>query len=147
MKMFSRNCLVAFACAAALSGPAAGREGKARPVVLECYYKAKWGHADEFLQLYKKNHYPVMKRLLDEGRLTRIEIVKPRYHGPEEGRWDFRVTLAFRDADAAYDPEHEEAIQAELYPARDAFREEEKRRFAILDAHWDVIIDPVDPSR
>ncbi len=30
-----------------------------RPFVVEYYYKAKWGHADEFLKLFKKNHYPV----------------------------------------------------------------------------------------
>ena len=29
-----------------------------RPFVVEYYYKTKWGHADEFLKLFKKNHYP-----------------------------------------------------------------------------------------
>jgi len=33
--------------------------GADRPFVVEYYYKAKWGHADEFLKLFKKNHYPV----------------------------------------------------------------------------------------
>jgi hypothetical protein len=30
------------------------------PYVVEYYYKAKWGHAEEFLALFKKNHYPVL---------------------------------------------------------------------------------------
>jgi len=33
-----------------------------KPYVIEYYYKAKWGHAEEFIALFKKNHYPVLKR-------------------------------------------------------------------------------------
>ena len=32
-----------------------------KPFVVEYYYKAKWGHADEFIRLFKKNHYPHMQ--------------------------------------------------------------------------------------
>src|SRR5437762_2410675 len=31
-------------------------EGKEQPYVIEYYYKAKWGHAEEFLSLFKKNN-------------------------------------------------------------------------------------------
>ncbi|MCA1626050.1 MAG: hypothetical protein LC768_16370, partial [Acidobacteria bacterium] len=34
----------------------------ARPFTIEFYYKVKWGHFDEFLELYKKNHYPILLR-------------------------------------------------------------------------------------
>jgi hypothetical protein len=34
--------------------------GSGQPFVVEYYYKAKWGNADEFLQLFKKNHYPLL---------------------------------------------------------------------------------------
>ena len=37
-------------------------DGKDQPYVIEYYYKAKWGHAEEFLALFKKNHYPVLKK-------------------------------------------------------------------------------------
>ncbi|MEP7343595.1 MAG: hypothetical protein ABI977_38095, partial [Acidobacteriota bacterium] len=33
-----------------------------QPYVVEYYYKAKWGFADEFLTLFKKNHLPVLKK-------------------------------------------------------------------------------------
>ena len=39
------------------STPATGQ-----PFVVEYYYRAKWGHADEFLRLFKKNHYPLLKK-------------------------------------------------------------------------------------
>lgn len=29
-----------------------------RPFVAEYYYKARWGDADEFIRLFKKNHLP-----------------------------------------------------------------------------------------
>ena len=27
----------------------------------------KWGYADEFIGLYKKNHYPLLKKALEKG--------------------------------------------------------------------------------
>jgi len=42
-------------------------EAKEQPYVIEYYYKAKWGHADEFLALFKKNHYPVLKKEMELG--------------------------------------------------------------------------------
>jgi hypothetical protein len=37
-----------------------------KPFVVEYYYKAKWGHAEEFLKLFKKNHYPVLKKEMEK---------------------------------------------------------------------------------
>ena len=31
-----------------------------QPYVIEYYYTARWGHADEFIELFKKNHLPVL---------------------------------------------------------------------------------------
>lgn len=28
---------------------------------IENYYKVKWGHSEEFIALWKKNHYPLLK--------------------------------------------------------------------------------------
>ncbi len=117
---------------------------KAQPFVVEGYYRVKWGYADEFLRLYKKNHLPVLKKLRDEGRLLRIEAEKPRYHATEDSRWDYRVRLTFRDAAAAHDPSYEEELKKQLYPDQDALRKEESRRFEILDSHWDIVVDAVD---
>lgn len=115
-----------------------------QPFVVEYYYKAKWGHADEFIRLFKKNHYPVLKKQVDSGRMLRVSAVKPRYHATEDGRWDYRVTIVFKNVDAAFAPASEkEAIKKELYPDQETFKHEEARRFEILQAHWDVPIDDV----
>ena len=115
-----------------------------KPFVAEYYYTARWGHSDEFIRLFKKNHLPVLKRQIKTGRILRVTAVKPRYHATEDGRWDYRVTIVFRDAEAAADSSGEEAIKAELFPDQETFRREEQRRFEILQAHWDVPIEAVD---
>ena len=118
-----------------------------QPFVAEYYYTARWGHADEFIRLFKKNHLPVLKRQIKTGRILRVTAVKPRYHATEDGRWDYRVTIVFRDAETASDASGEEAIKAELFPDQETFRREEQRRFEILRAHWDVPIEDVDLDR
>ena len=42
---------------------------KEPPFVVEYYYKTKWGYADEFIRLFKKNHYPVLKKQMENGRI------------------------------------------------------------------------------
>ena len=108
--------------------------------VVEYYYKARWGYADEFIQLFKKNHLPVLKKQVEMGRILSVKIEKPRYHATEDGRWDFRVTIVFKNAAAFHEPSGEEAIIKQLYPDQDKFKREEQRRFEILLAHWDVPI-------
>jgi len=38
--------------------------------VVEYYYKARWGFADEFIRLFKKNHFPVLKREIELGHIS-----------------------------------------------------------------------------
>ena len=114
-----------------------------QPYVVEYYYKARWGYADEFFQLFKKNHLPVLKKQIETGRIVSVRIDKPRYHSTEDGRWDYRVTIVFKSAAVFHDPNApatEEAIVKQLYPEQDKFKREEQRRFEILIAHWDVPI-------
>jgi hypothetical protein len=114
-----------------------------KPFVAEYYYKAKWGYADEFLQLFKKNHYPVLKKEIEMGRLLKVWVDQPRYHTTEDGRWDYRVTIVFRNATVANEAFDEAALQRQLFPDQDTFKKEEQRRFEILLAHWDLPIKTV----
>jgi hypothetical protein len=115
-----------------------------RPFTVEYYYKARWGFAEDFLALFRKNHWPVLQKQVEAGRLLRVTAVKPRYHAPEEGRWDYRVTIVFRDVAAAFDASAEEDLKQQLFPDQEAFRREEQRRFEILLAHWDVPVQDVE---
>jgi hypothetical protein len=115
-----------------------------KPFVVEYYYKAKWGHADEFLKLFKKNHYPVLKKEMEMGRVAKVWMDQPRYHTTEDGRWDYRVTIVFKNATVANEPFDEAALQKEMYPDQETFQREEQRRFEILDGHWDLPVKVVD---
>jgi len=44
---------------------------------LKNYYKVKWGHADEFIAPWKKNHYPLLKELLEYGDVLSIKAETP----------------------------------------------------------------------
>jgi hypothetical protein len=127
----------------ALACPADETPGGNRPFAVECYYRARWGHADEFIRLFRKNHFPVLKSLAAKGRILKVTAVKPRYHSTEDGRWDYRVTIVFKDAAVAHDPSVEDAIKKQLFPDQESFKKEEQRRFEILSAHWDVPVEDV----
>jgi len=121
-------------------------EGKDQPFVIEYYYKAKWGHAEEFLALFKKNHYPVLKKEIELGRMLKVSMTVPRYHTTEDGRWDYRVTIVFKSAAIANDNFDSSVVIKQLYPDQETYKKEEQRRFEILDAHWDLPIKDVDPD-
>jgi len=115
-----------------------------KPYTVEYYYKTAWGHADEFIRLYKKNHYPVLKKQIEMGRILKITLVKPRFHATEEGRWDWRITIVWKNIQVTVDGFSEESISRQLYSDQETFKKEEQRRFEILLSHWDVPINDVD---
>ena len=115
-----------------------------KPYVIEYYYKAKWGHADEFIALFKKNHYPVLKKEIELGRILKVFAQVPRYHATEDGRWDFRTTIVFKSAQVANDNFDSAPLLKQLFPDQDSYKKEEQRRFEILDAHWDLPIKDFD---
>ncbi|MGH6693042.1 MAG: hypothetical protein ACREF4_20430, partial [Gammaproteobacteria bacterium] len=103
------------------------------------YYKVRWGFQDEFLRLYKKNHFPVLMKEKEKGRIREVTAVQPRYHGTEDGRWDYRVTIVYTSVAAAHESDPvTDAELRQLFPDQETFRREEQRRFEILEAHWDV---------
>jgi hypothetical protein len=131
-----------FAISLRAQAPAQGAV-KEKTYVVEYYYKAQWGHADEWLALFKKNHLPLLKALKDQGRITELEMEKPRYHTTEDGRWDYRVTIEWKNFGASEDPAAEQVLIRKLFPDQDTFKREEQRRFEILIAHWDLPVTDV----
>jgi hypothetical protein len=115
-----------------------------KPFVVEYYYKTKWGHADEFISLFKKNHYPLLKKQVEMGRMLKVSAVAPLYHTTEDGRWDYRVTIVYKNAAVANDGFDSAPLMKQLFPDQDTYKKEEQRRFEILDAHWDLPIKDVD---
>jgi hypothetical protein len=138
IKLLRTTFLIA-ALLAPIAAPAkAIQQAVNEPFVVEYYYKVRWGFADEFIRLFKKNHWPLLKKQIETGRILSVTAVKPRYHSTEDGRWDYRVTITFKNLSAAHDSAAEDALIKQLYPDQETYGREEQRRFEILLAHWDV---------
>ena len=101
------------------------------------FYKVKWGYQDEFVDLFRRNHLPVLEAQIP-SRFTSVKTYVPTYHGDGRADWTFAVEITYRDAASLVGPSDEAAIQRRLFPDRAKFLKEEQRRFEILEAHWDV---------
>ena len=110
---------------------------------VENYYKVKWGFADEFISLWKKNHYPLLKTAIEKGDIISVTAEKPRLHSGEDTRWDFRVTIVFKTAALAFDENLTTPYKKLLYPDQDKLVKDEQHRFELLIAHWDVMSELV----
>jgi hypothetical protein len=108
------------------------------------YYKVKWGFQDEFVDLFRRNHLPVLKEEMKSGRIKNVRTFVPTYHGDGRADWTFAVEIVFRDAAAMTGPSEDEAIQRRLFPDHAKFLKEEQRRFEILEAHWDVPLNQLE---
>lgn len=122
--------------------------GPNQPYTVEYYYKCQWGHQQEFLELFLKNHYPLLKKVESTGRILLLKIEAPAYHTTEDGRWDYRVTITYKNSTVATtaNPE-EEAFIKELWPDQATYKKEEQRRFEILLAHWDLPVTDITPRK
>jgi hypothetical protein len=108
------------------------------------FYKVTWGFQDEFVDLFRRNHYPVLKEEQKTGRIKSVRVFVPTYHGDGRSDWTFAVELTFRDAAALTDTSGEQEILRRLFPDQAKFRREEQRRFEVLEAHWDVPLNRLD---
>lgn len=115
------------------------------PIKIESYYQVRWGKEEEFLDLYRANHLPIQKALIDDGLITSVLIEFPATHMSGEGAWHVRVTTVWRDSLAAWwqnELPQWRAARARLYPDSDSHAAAERARLELLDAHWDVVIYP-----
>ena len=95
----------AFGSVAQLDAQGAPPQGGAnQPYTVEYYYKVQWGHQAEFLSLFLKNHYPLLKKIQESGRIVALKIEAPAYHTTEDGRWDYRVTIRYKNSTLATTP-------------------------------------------
>ena len=117
-----------------------------QPYAVEYYYKVQWGHQQEFLQLFLKNHYPLLKKVVESGRMLSVKIDTPANHMTEESRWDYRVTIRFRNSALATTENPDEAkFIKQLWPDQERYQREEQRRFEILLSHWDLPVTDITP--
>jgi hypothetical protein len=139
--------IACFVAAPALAQGAPPQGGADKPYTIEYYYKVQWGHQQEFHDLFLKNHYPLLKKIQSTGRMVAIKIEAPAYHTTEDGRWDYRVTITYKNSTVATtsNPD-EDAFIKQLWPDHETYKKEEQRRFEILAAHWDLPVTDITPK-
>jgi hypothetical protein len=107
------------------------------------FYRVKWGFQDEFVQLFQRNHLPILREEIKSGRIKDVRTYVPTYHGDGRADWTFAVVIVYKDVAAMTAPSQDAEIAKRLYPDQARFQKEEQRRFEILDAHWDVPLNEV----
>jgi hypothetical protein len=115
---------------------------QAKPYLVEWVYKVKWGHADEFFDIFKKYQIPILDRLQQLGYVTHYTVYRPGLHTGEDERWDYTVLIVYRNQEAST---HEAEVQKQLFPDRATLKREENHRWELVESHWDLPIHEVDP--
>jgi hypothetical protein len=108
------------------------------PVAIAYFYKVKWGFQEEFIDLFKRNHYPILEAQLKSGRLLSIDMYTPRFHGDGRGDWTFMTILTYKNWQTIADSRESTKLVKQLYSDQRLFKREEQRRFELLEAHWDT---------
>jgi hypothetical protein len=120
-------------------------DDKPAPFITEATYRIQWGHFDEFMELFKKNHYPILKELQKQGLIDSLVATFPVNHASEESRWDFRMTIAISDVESF--AKAMPGISKKLYPDQEKLQEAERHRFSLLKAHTDIVVRTQDLSQ
>jgi len=119
-------------------------QDKSSYFTIENFYKVKWGYADEFINLWKVNHYPLLKKAIDKGDIISVEAEKPKLHSGEDTRFDFKVTIVFKNEKLAFDPNLTKQYEKQIYPDTEKLKKDEQHRFELLISHWDVMIEKIE---
>jgi hypothetical protein len=136
MKRYLILCLLIFSTSAIFAQSVTDK-----PLTIESYYKIKWGHADEFIALWKKNHYPLLKKLQEKGDILSIKAETPIVHSGEDTRWDFKVAITFKTEHLALDYSIVDPYKQQLFPDSATYNKAEQQRFELVIAHWDVLVE------
>ena len=113
------------------------------PYLFEWVYKVKWGHADEFWQIFKKYQVPVLNRQKELGYVLSYTVYRPGFHTGEDTRWEYRIVITFKNL-ASFG--HHREVTKQLFPDQSALNREENRRWELTEAHYDLPIRIIDPN-
>ena len=113
------------------------------PFLEEWVYKVKWGHSEEFFEILKKYQLAILERERQLGYVTQYTLYAPGLHTSEDQRWDYRVSIVFKNQAAA---KHEREIAHQLFPDQQTFKKEENHRWELTEAHWDLPVRIVNPN-
>jgi len=134
--LFAATAVIALAWGLEAQAPSASADS--HPVV-ESYYKIFPGKTEEWLELYRTQHLPILRQRQRDGVITGIVIYRPFLHQGAPA-WDFKVLLTYRDFTAMGDRTGFDATERRLYPDWEAHQRAERHRWEVTEKHWDDIM-------
>jgi len=114
-----------------------------KPYLVEWVYKVKWGHADEFWQIFKKYQIPVLNREKELGYVISYIVYRPALHTGEDTRWEYRIVITYKNIASS---NHGREVTKQLFQDQAALNREENRRWELTEAHYDLPIRIIDPN-
>jgi hypothetical protein len=114
-----------------------------KPYLVEWVYKVKWGHADEFWQLFKKYQIATLNREKELGYVTSYTVYRPGLHTGEDTRWEFRIVITYKNISSSG---HGNEVEKQLFPDQAEMKRGENRRWELTEAHYDLPIHTIDPN-
>ena len=145
--LFVTVCLFSSALSRLSAQAVAGRADPDKPVVSVSYYKVPPGRQDDWLALYKKYHYPIMKYQIDHGYALSEKIYTRTTHAVSPS-WDFLIVIT---TPAPGKGPKSTLTRAELirslFPDIDDYVKGEKARWALTVEHWDDALLELDPNK
>lgn len=129
-------------CTAPLYAQTINPSQQSETYIKEYCNKIKWGYAEEFVTLYKQNHYPILLKQKEQESVLSVKDQAPTMHATEESLWDYRVTVIWRERFTSFEQSDGGTLLQTMYPDQEEYKKEEQRRFELLLCHWDVPITP-----
>jgi hypothetical protein len=120
---------------------------ESKPQMYVDFYKLPPGQQDEWLALYKKYHYPIMRYQLEHGQMVSETIYTRSVHELSPS-WDIAIVLVLPPAGQRKKPELTRAqMIRKLFPDIDDYVKGEQRRWALTLAQWAEIWTELDIER
>ncbi len=111
--------------------------GDSQNVMSVDFYRVPPGTQDEWLALYKKWHYPIMKYQLSHGYVLSEKLYTRSTHELEPA-WDFAIIIVTPPAGKGPKPTMTRGqLIRSLFPDLEAYVKGEKERWGMTTAHWD----------
>ena len=111
--------------------------GTGKDVVSVSFYKLPAGRQDEWLALYKKYHFPIMKYEKEHGQVISETVYKRAAHHVSPS-WDIAIVIVAPPA--SQKPKAEKTrgeLIRSLFPDLDDYVKGERARWALTLEHWD----------
>jgi hypothetical protein len=112
--------------------------GEGKPVVHVDFYRLPPGRQDEWLELYKKVHLPVMQWEIEQGQVISETIYKRAVHELSPA-WDVAIMIISAPPEKRRKPDltRTQLLHKLFDSDMDGYVKAERERWALTLEHWD----------